>query len=173
MSEGDFGSLSKEDERRLNCAIQAVASRKEIDDAMEKYLVKKRNMNAFIATAGVAAARRLIATGRFDAGPTVRRNTMIELLKSLVVAKYNVEELVAFRAQARLLAQEFMTQTLQVPLWLTDVEESLDEEVKLRARDEKLCRLNEIKTRRAALATLEKKRQAFDAEIAALEESLK
>jgi hypothetical protein len=98
---------------------------------------------------------------------------MIETLKTLTVAKYNLEELIELRKEARVLSQEYEAQTLQVPEWLKNAATTLDAEIKLRARDEKLRRLNEVKGRRAALATPEEKRAGLDAEIAALEESLK
>jgi len=119
-------------------------------------------------------------TGRFKTTPSYqeipkkerRNSTMIETLKTLTVAKYNLEELIELRAEARVLSQEYEAQTLQAPDWLKNASTTLDAEIKLRARDEKRRRLNEAKSRRAALATPEEKRAGLDAEIAALEESL-
>lgn len=98
---------------------------------------------------------------------------MHELLRTLTVAKYNLSELVELRATARTLTQEYEVQTLQIPEFLKNANSTLDTEIKLRARDEKLRRLNEIKSRRASIATPEEKRASLDTEIAALEESLK
>lgn len=98
---------------------------------------------------------------------------MHELFRTLTVAKYNLSELVELRATARTLTQEYEVQTLQIPEFLKNANSTLDTEIKLRARDEKLRRLNEIKSRRASIATPEEKRASLDTEIAALEESLK
>lgn len=98
---------------------------------------------------------------------------MIEELKNLVVARNDLEGLIELRAGARSIHEEYAEHALVAPEWLTKAESILDDEVKVRARDEKLRRLSEAKSRRAALATAEEKRVGLDAEIAMLEEALK
>lgn len=98
---------------------------------------------------------------------------MIEKLKNLVVAKYQVEELIELRAGARSLFDEYATQKLDQPEWLSNSVNDLDREIAARVRDERARRLSEARARRSSLKTLDEKRSDLDREIAELEETLK
>ena len=97
----------------------------------------------------------------------------MEQLKMLVVAKYSLEELIQHRAIARIYSEEFSTQGLIVPEFLSNVEESLDSEIRVKSREEKLRRLQELKTQRESLRKPEERRRLVDQEIDELEASLK
>ena len=159
-------------DRDFNLRVQVAETEVEIDSMVDEYMGRKTPSRPYVIT----------PTGRrryFDPPPVQNfpfkkgRTKMLDTLKTLTVAKYNLEELISLRAEARAMVQEYEAQTLQVPEWLKNAATTLDSEIKLRARDEKLRRLNEVKARRAALATPEEKRAGLDSEIAALEESLK
>lgn len=93
---------------------------------------------------------------------------MIERLKNVVVAKFNSEELIALRAEARLLENEYATQEVSAPAWLSEASASIEAEMHLRIIDEKKRKLQECRAMRTALATPEEKRDRLDKEIASL-----
>jgi hypothetical protein len=90
-----------------------------------------------------------------------------------VVESFQVEELMLAREQFKLIDSGYQELKLPTPEWIMDKLGEINREITLRVRADLERQLKNAKARRAALATADEKRQLLDAQITALEETLK
>jgi uncharacterized protein involved in exopolysaccharide biosynthesis len=93
----------------------------------------------------------------------------LESLKSLDTKRADLESLVEESAEARIVESEFKELGIELPGWFEPAVSSLRREIKTRNQDALAARLRDLKARRESLKTIDEKRNAIDAEIAALE----
>lgn len=96
----------------------------------------------------------------------------IEELKSLVPAKYDLEELIVLSAAAMALKTEYARYGEEAPRWLDNACVLIPSEIHGRARDAKLRKLSAARTQLAALATPAERRDSLEQQINELESSL-
>lgn len=83
-------------------------------------------------------------------------------------AKLSLDELVERSALAKIITAEFGANSADVPEALVSAQKRLNIDIKQRTRDMLEKRLSEVRSRRAALATPDEKRQALADEEAKL-----
>lgn len=91
-------------------------------------------------------------------------------LKNLLAEDIVIEDLILAKGNLTVLDAGFQELGIETPEWVTDKLNLVSAEIINRNRAELQRRLKAAKARRAALATVDEKRNALDAEIAALEQ---
>ncbi len=95
-----------------------------------------------------------------------------ETLKSLVLERMDMDDLIEHSAQAKHLMREREEHGLTNPEWLTDTLNGLTREIKLKSRDELEKRLRELRAQESGLETMTEKRERIKREREALEAKL-
>jgi hypothetical protein len=97
---------------------------------------------------------------------------MLNALKAFSsIGRLETEDLIELSAFARTYEAEFTALGVETPEWVTNQTKALRREIKARNADALAARLRELKARREALKTPDEKREALDAQIAALEKT--
>lgn len=93
-------------------------------------------------------------------------------LANILADEVSIEDLILAKDGLSVLDAGFQELQIETPEWITDKLTLVSSEIINRNRAELQRRLKAAKARRAGLATVDEKRAALDAEIAALEQSL-
>lgn len=96
----------------------------------------------------------------------------LQELKSFKVRNNDLDVLVHAHSELTALAKSFDDLKIETPDWLLTKQVEVDDEVKSLMKAERQAALKKLELRRAALATPDEKRQALDAEIAALKSQM-
>jgi hypothetical protein len=98
----------------------------------------------------------------------------INSLKNLQArSNTSLDELIGARAELKILATNYDDLSLSIPEWIGSKLDEIETEIKSQVRSERLATLQKLKSRRSALMTADEKRQSIDAEILALEATMK
>jgi hypothetical protein len=97
----------------------------------------------------------------------------INSLKNFQVRSKGLDDLMGIRSDLKSLAAYFDDLKLPIPGWISTKLDELEIEVKSQVRADRLAEISKLKSRRAALMTADEKRQVLDAQITAMEESMK
>jgi hypothetical protein len=101
-------------------------------------------------------------------------STVLELVQMLRCSKrsfdlIDLEEAVVVKGLGTVVAQEFTSNGLDVPEWLSNQQKALKRLISLKAQEALEAKLKRAQARRATLMTPTEQREQLDAEIAALE----
>jgi hypothetical protein len=96
----------------------------------------------------------------------------VNQLKMFLTRDKTIEDMVVARVQLKALAQGYADAKLSVPAWIVEKVSLIDLEIAAAVRAEKMATLAKYEARRSELMTTSEKRNALDAEIAALRASL-
>ena len=98
--------------------------------------------------------------------------TIVERLRGLDAEQLNTDEMIELRAGARTLAQEYTSQSYEIPEWLTERTALLERELKARRTDTLAKRLKEIDAAELSLESAAEKRQRLADERARIRAAL-
>ncbi len=94
-----------------------------------------------------------------------RRRTMLDIIKGLDLDGHDLEALVEYSSFARQFTEEFKTNGLEVPTWLTEKNEELASVIKTKRRDSVLAALKSAEAKLDSLKSAEDKRADLKADI--------
>lgn len=98
---------------------------------------------------------------------------MLDNLKNFDSNKASIDEMVSLRSYARQLMDEYDTQVVEVPGWVTAQAENLDRQIEAKNQERLHAKRREVMARLENLKTPTEKRSEYKKELALLDRKIK